>query len=367
MRVVRPRAEEVGDLDPGREPGALVDLQHQRPLEDRPAGGLRHLARAPVAPAEDLELHGLRLGDGGRVGAHGQQPRRQLVLTAREAGTDPVARRVGLLPHHRRHHLAGVGRLQPHVPAAREGRGLVLHQLEPPPRAAVPVLPGQLRLQHRRPLARGAGHGRAVLASQRREREVDLHLGEGQGRAQAEQQRAPRGRARAEGVEAGLGLVIDGADVAEAGLLEHLHRVERGAERDQRTVGLEHDLDAVLVGAVGRHLRPLRHDHVRLGEIVHRREQDLPRGRTRRCQLEAHQLEELQVIELRHLAQAIGEQLGHPGEYLDHRHAGIRFIEIGPLRRVARNAGAHLRHDVGEAAVVDDREEITQRHVSPPR
>ena len=140
--------------------------------------------------------------------------------------------------------------------------------------------------------------------------------------------------------------------------------VECGRERNQRAIGFEHDRP-LLVSLLSRDLRAEWHDQGRIGERFLDGKGDFRDRRTRRRQLESHQLEELEVIELRHLAEPVDEQLGHPREQLDQRDAGIRFVEIGPLGRVARDARARFRHEVRVRPVVDDGDEILDRHHAP--
>ena len=138
-----------------------------------------------------------------------------------------------------------------------------------------------------------------------------------------------------------------------------LHRGEHRAERDQRGVGLEHDRRR---GAVDPDLRPLRDDD-RVDVPPRQLEGQLGPRRLRGGRLDPEELEELHVVQLGNLVDAVEERLGHPREELEQRDPGIAVVVVRPLGRVPRDAGARLLEEVVEGAVVEERRR--ERHQPP--
>ena len=89
-----------------------------------------------------------------------------------------------------------------------------------------------------------------------------------------------------------------------------------------------------------------------------------PRGRgVRRLQPDAEQLEQLDVVLLRHLVEPVADLLGEVGKQLDQRDAGVAVVLVGPLRRVDRDATQQLLDDGVVAQIVELRG--SDRHLRP--
>ena len=142
--------------------------------------------------------------------------------------------------------------------APRERARLVVDALDGLEGASdVPVLPCERRRQRRRLVA-------AIACPRRRARDVhgqvDLLVCERQGRGEAEVERRALARVPAERMER-LGRRRRIIHLEEAESVVHLYRSERGPQRDERPVRLEHDRPVVAAG--GCDLRPERDDHRR--------------------------------------------------------------------------------------------------------
>ncbi|MCY1289839.1 hypothetical protein D9M70_389490 [compost metagenome] len=364
VRIVRSRGEEVRHLLPRLQPVAFVDLQRQAAGQHRVLGELEHLVGHAGAAPGDLGIDRLRGDRRDRVGAHRQQPRRALVGAAGQPRAQPVARRGHLAQHRALRAVAGRGAEQ-HMAAAGQGGGVVAQRVERVPVLAVPVFPRQRR--RRRGGQRAVDiERRARVAAGDPYRQVDRHAGEIERGVEAQHQRIAQPHRRPEGEEAGLHLRIGGADVGGLQPLVDLHCVEPGAERDQCLLGLEHHRP-LFARHLCRDLRVQRHDQRRLGVGRKHREAQLRARRTGRQQLDAEQLQELQVVQLGHAPQPCDQQVAHPGHQLHHRHAGLVVVDVVPLRRVARDARPCLGHQVGVAPVVDHRVFVPERHDPGPR
>nr|BFE71227.1 hypothetical protein GCM10020092_045280 [Actinoplanes digitatis] len=75
-------------------------------------------------------------------------------------------------------------------------------------------------------------------------------------------------------------------------------------------------------------------------------------GRHRREELDADQLEELDVQPVGHLVEPVQGHLGHPGEELDERDAGVGDVVVGPLRAEPVYPPLGLVDDVLKPAIV---------------
>ena len=76
-------------------------------------------------------------------------------------------------------------------------------------------------------------------------------------------------------------------------------------------------------------------------------------GGLRGFELDTDQLQELGVVEVGDLIQAVDDDFGHPREQFDQRDAGIAFVEVGPFRRVTRDERFGFSDDVGELPVIE--------------
>ena len=76
-------------------------------------------------------------------------------------------------------------------------------------------------------------------------------------------------------------------------------------------------------------------------------------GGARPVELDAEQLEQRDVELVRHAVEPVDRHLGHPGEQLDQRDAGVRDVVLRPLRAGAVDAQARLGDEVLEAPVVE--------------
>ena len=84
-------------------------------------------------------------------------------------------------------------------------------------------------------------------------------------------------------------------------------------------------------------------------------ERDVGLGRGRREERDADQLEELDVDPVGHPVEPVEQLVGHPGEQLDQRHAGVGDVVVGPLRAALLDEPLGVVDEVLEAAVVEVR------------
>ena len=89
-------------------------------------------------------------------------------------------------------------------------------------------------------------------------------------------------------------------------------------------------------------------------------------GRRRREERDADQLEELDVVPVGHAVEAVDELVGHPGEQLDERDAGVGDVVVGPLRAALLDEPLGVVDEVLEAAVVEVGD-AARAMVTPPR
>ena len=71
-----------------------------------------------------------------------------------------------------------------------------------------------------------------------------------------------------------------------------------------------------------------------------------------RLQWQTEQFQECQPLPLGNQIGAVQNGIGQPREQLDQRAAGIARLLDRPLRRVRRNAGQHVLHQVAVRAIV---------------
>ena len=143
-------------------------------------------------------------------------------------------------------------------------------------------------------------------------------------------------------------------------VVPHVHVAVLAVGRQRRGDPRRHDRG---VGECGEHLRVA--DRSRGGDLGAGRDRDGlgtstgaperqvgPRGRGREL-LEAQQVEHARVEHVRRLVQPVQHRLGHPGEQLDQRHAGVGQVVVGPFRTQLRNHPLGLVDEVLELAIVE--------------
>ena len=79
-------------------------------------------------------------------------------------------------------------------------------------------------------------------------------------------------------------------------------------------------------------------------------------GGGRREERDADQLEELDVVPVRHAVEPIDELVGHPGERLDQGHAGIGHVVVRPFGAALLDEPLRLVDEVLEATIVEVRD-----------
>ena len=75
--------------------------------------------------------------------------------------------------------------------------------------------------------------------------------------------------------------------------------------------------------------------------------------RGRREERDADQLEELDVVAVRDAVEPVDQLVGHPGEQLDERHAGVGDVVVGPLGAALLDEPLGVVDEVLEPAVVE--------------
>jgi hypothetical protein len=91
-----------------------------------------------------------------------------------------------------------------------------------------------------------------------------------------------------------------------------------------------------------------------------RPEGDRPRRRARRVERHVEQAQELEERRFRDLVEAEEQVLAEEREQLDERDPRVARVEVGPLRRVDRDALHELVAELLVRAVVEDR--LWKRH-----
>src|SRR5205823_13331895 len=75
--------------------------------------------------------------------------------------------------------------------------------------------------------------------------------------------------------------------------------------------------------------------------------------RGRRKEPNADQFEEFDVVALGDTVQSIQDLVGHPGEGLDQRDAGVRHVVVGPLRAALLYEALGIVDEVLESPIVE--------------
>jgi hypothetical protein len=227
-----------------------------------------------------------------------------------------------------------------HVTGLVEPARAIFLQLAFDPLGAVPRLPlqGRPRGVYANPL------DPAVQAHQHRARR--------HGVAQSHQQGVPRPRVVGEAkellVRVANGVRVVGHTAARAAGTQRLQLT-----RDDRQI-LHHGEQRHLIAFVAHRgdLRAGRHGH----RLLLWRRQAERRCRPRRCrweQADTQQIEERDVVALRHPVQPEQQLIDHVRERLDQRDAGIGHVVIGPLRAAPLDEPLRVVDKVLEPAVIE--------------
>ena len=180
-------------------------------------------------------------------------------------------------------------------------------------------------------------------------REVDLAGGEAGGCVKTKHECSAFAGIGTEGViPLAFSAIRGGYDVV-GKAVEVLQRFKFRAQYDQRFVGFEHNRRAAAGGDLGS-----GGDDDSRHEAGGKSERDVGPGRLRRIELNAEQLEELDVVEVGNLIQAIQDHLRHPRKQLSQRDAGVGLALVSPCWRVTRDEQLGLGNDLVKGAIIED-------------
>ena len=166
----------------------------------------------------------------------------------------------------------------------------------------------------------------------------------------------------------GIGISGDAVKVLQIGN----QRCQLGAFGVARTalqVGLAFDRQDIELAI---QFKPHRlHDRVALGQhgqpglrLVIDRNLHQPARRTCRAERLAKQAQEGEPLALGDQVGTIKYGIAHPGEQIDQRASRITFAQVGPFRRMRRNAAQHIGNQIGKTAIV--KRWRSDRHQAPP-